>query len=501
MTTENYLSGSMQQYTGSFPDDNAESITKNNFIVLNLISANTEKVPYVWDVKFSIDHSGSMSDNCNDGRTKMQHIKHVIINILRLFVSESYANMEINVCVHIFDGEDERLFDFTRITKLNVDILIAKIDNIHPLGSTNLLEPFEITNMQMENRAAYYPNNKRVHFILTDGFDTCDNTTTTIVNSVSSDYATIVFGFGIDHDYDTLMKMGAKSNVDYAFIDDLEKSGFVYGEYLHKLFHICIEDIRLEIDDGKIYDWTSNSWLKELTIDSMAAGLTKNYYIRTESLANVVCKVYGKICDIDRLNIVTILDTVCFVPIAFCDTLATLLERHIYRYKTLRLLHESQNNTKNDDIKNRLKMHFNSMKQFVQDNNLKKDALMKGLLDDIYMVHKSYGTRHLKLYTNLRQRSQGNQTVYTVTTQMPNNRQDTSFTSTPMKLSFPHLRRKMTNNIPIDNGIPEKWDNIDFDDTMDQHELTQLQDVYSSPCALKIMREVSNTIMLNYSNE
>jgi uncharacterized protein YegL len=214
----NTLSASMQAYTGTMPVFPEEDDSQNTFYVLNLVSVNMEKVPYTWDVKFSIDHSASMDDSCGDSRTKMQHIKHVIINILRIFVSESYENMTINVCVHIFDDEDNQLFDFVRVTKSNVDELIMKIEQIYPNKSTNLLKPFQITNDQMKERALQYPHSRRLHFMLTDGVDTCNNTTETIVENVSSDYSTVVFGFGIDHDYHTFMKIGSKPNVDLSMI-------------------------------------------------------------------------------------------------------------------------------------------------------------------------------------------------------------------------------------------------------------------------------------------
>jgi hypothetical protein len=263
MTMNDYLSSSIQAYTGAlsvFPEDNGSSDT---FYILNIISSEREKVSYTWDVKFSVDHSGSMSDNCNDGRTKMQHIKHVIANILRIFASDNYENMIINVCLHIFDDDDEEVIDFIRITKSNVLDLISKIEMISPNGSTDLLKPFQITQLQMANRALHYPESKRLHFMLTDGMDTCNNNSSSIVDSVSTDYSTVVFGFGMDHDYDTLMIIGSKPNVDYAFIDDLEKAGMVYGEYLHKLFHVSVEDMHIEIVSGEAYDWKTNMWSRE----------------------------------------------------------------------------------------------------------------------------------------------------------------------------------------------------------------------------------------------
>jgi hypothetical protein len=186
-------------------------------------------------------------------------------------------------------------------------------------------------------------------------------------------------------------------------------------------------------------------------------------------------------------------------------TSTNLLERHIYRYRTLQLLYESHNQPKNHEIKEKLKTHFNEMKRFMKDNDLINDTLMKGLLDDMYMVYKSYGSRHSQLYTSLRARSQGRQNVYTVVTPMSTNR----LTPSPLKLRNnqgpPSLRRCLTISMNMDDEeeesqldqtiahIPTNWHMVsDIHDDIDQHELTQIHDEYSSPAVLQLMREVSN---------
>ena len=504
MSVINILSASMQAYGGTIPVFPEGDESQNTFYVLNLVSANMEKVPYTWDVKFSIDHSASMDDSCGDGRTKMQHIKHVIINILRIFVSESYVNMTINVCVHIFDDEDCQLFDFVRVTKSNVDELIAKIETAYPNNSTDLLKPFQITNQQMVERAELFPHSRRLHFMLTDGIDTCSNSTETIVESVSSDYSTVVFGFGMDHDYNTFMKIGSKINVDYAFIDDLEKAGFVYGEYLHKLFYVCVENIVLEMENGEIYDWKTNVWSNQIMIDSMASDLTKTYYTRSSMPDAMVCRVYGRICDAQQQNSQVQLEQVVAFTSIFPS--ASILDRHVYRYRTLQFLYESHTQPKNSEMKEKLKTHFNEMKQFMKDNDLVNDTLMKGLLDDIYMVYKSYGSRHSQLYSSLRQRSQGRQNVYTVVTPMSTNRIVDPFPLIPRhNHGPPSLQRALTISMSMDEEeeesqldtslqYPTNWHMVsDVHDDIDQHELTQIHDEYSSPAVLQLMREVSRS--------
>ena len=80
------------------PIDFADS-PNHKFGILEISTPNNDALLHTWDVKFDVDFSGSMSDLCIDGRDKLQHIKHVLANILRLFAS--YSNItftQISIC-------------------------------------------------------------------------------------------------------------------------------------------------------------------------------------------------------------------------------------------------------------------------------------------------------------------------------------------------------------------------------------------------------------------
>jgi uncharacterized protein YegL len=250
------------------------------FGVLEIFTPDKEALPYTWDVKFDVDCSGSMSDPCMDGRTKLQHIKHVLANILRLF--SSYSHITFYVSIDAFDDHISQIFDFVQITPENVEQYIAKINGIHPRGQTNLVLPLENTKKQMAHRATAFPQNKRLHFLLTDGNDTCSNSSNTIVNAVNAQYDTIVFGFGQDHDSKTLMEIGDKSFCEYAFIAELEKAGIVYGEYIHNVLYRYVEGLVVLLQNAEIYCWKTNTWSATLTIGNLASGLKKSYYLRTK---------------------------------------------------------------------------------------------------------------------------------------------------------------------------------------------------------------------------
>ena len=78
---------------------------------------------------FTIDASGSMSDTCTDGRTKMQHILYTLENMLRIF----YEKPDCNISVHVqsFDTTIYKCIEGNSNIKMeNLEDLLEKIKHI-----------------------------------------------------------------------------------------------------------------------------------------------------------------------------------------------------------------------------------------------------------------------------------------------------------------------------------------------------------------------------------
>jgi len=456
----------VELFPGSTSDADNQTIEspQYQFGVLEINTPDKEALPHTWDVKFDVDCSGSMSDTCMDGRTKLQHIKHVLANILRLFAS--YGHITFNVSIDAFDDYISSIFDFVHITPENVEQYIAKINGIHPRGQTNLVIPLENTKKQMAERSTAFPQNKRLHFLLTDGNDTCSNSSKTIVNAVDAQYDTIVFGFGQDHDSKTLMDIGDKPFCEYAFIAELEKAGIVYGEYIHNVLYRYVEGMTVLLWDAEIYCWKTNSWATTLTIGNLASGLKKSYYVRTTKPLETVCgEIHGRQCTLD--------DEYCvFVKLDDFDPMPHLIneengeidanefKEHALRFKTLELLYEVAH-LEDDEATNedeaRLHNGFlpgwvspakKSEKYYNKVNELKEKILtlyrqirdykvatygenepntfLAALMDDLYIARRSFDHNNGRLYTMARQRTQGTQNVYT-----PSNIDDMGYNNQP----------------------------------------------------------------------
>ena len=375
-----------------------------------------------WDVKFDIDCSGSMDDMCKDSKTKMQHIKHTIINILRMFSECTIC--KYNVSVATFDNEYTLLFDFSEINATNVDEFIEKIKKIYSKNSTNLILPIKQTNTEMQNRKTAFPNNKKLHILLTDGCDTCNsNVYPELEKIITTEYDFIAFGFGKEHDVKALTIMGKNSNCQYGYIDELEKAGLVYGEYLHTVLYRLLNNITITLENGEIYDWKTNTWSSSLSIPGLDSGVSKTFYIRTDDIELVSGTVSGCL-ETDETQTITILDE--FEPLpdlivyegdTFYHDIVDLTS-HAYRYKALDVMFRSRQNQSNCqaiEFKQQIRDFFEEIKKYVEENNLQDDLFMKKIQDDVYILYKTYGTPYFELYSAARQRSQGNQNVCTAT--------------------------------------------------------------------------------------
>ena len=388
------------------------------------VSVEDCEMPYnVWDVKFSIDCSGSMCDTCKDSKTKMEHIHHTMINILRMF-SECDTS-KFNVSVAAFDDKYDLIFDFSEINSNNVEEFIEKIKKIYPKNSTNLVLPIEQTNIEMQNRKTQFPDNKQLHVLLTDGCDTCNrNVYVDLKKIISSEYNFIAFGFGIQHDARALSIMGENANCDYGFIDELEKSGLVYGEYLHAVLYKLFNNITVTVENGEIYDWKNSTWASRLFVPGLDSGASKTYYIRTKNKNLVNGTISGYSISNNAEQILDEFEPVPDLIKFHADGSETVemndLTNHAYRYKTLALMHEINTSCDSEifdseDMKKTLRNFFEEIKKYMDDNNLQNDLFMKKIQDDIYVLYKTCGTSYFELYTAARQRSQGNQYVCTAT--------------------------------------------------------------------------------------
>jgi hypothetical protein len=393
-----------------------------------------------WDIVFTIDNSGSMSDKCKDNRTKMEHIIHTLSNIVRLFSQKDPSAYCFNIYIQIFDTVVTKVLNFTKVSPENLTSIIELIENIYPEGQTNLITPLNICKSLYKERRAQFPQNTFLHIILTDGEDNCNSESvfdnTSIELQYASEFKSIFIGLGITHDCEKLSSFVCKNNDnEYYFIDKLENAGIVYGEIIHNILNIQFIEVNISIENGLVYNWKTNEWVSNMDIGALYANKHRSFHVKSETpqlVKGCICGQYIYDSKPSRKSIqlddFTTLPDLIDITTGKKDTLD--LTQYIYRYivqnvlyKCVRLsliddcglsfqnFHENPNNT----FKKELAELFTEMKEYVKKNKETSNTFWNVLLDDIFILYKTINTPYFYMFTLSRYMSQGLQRAYAVT--------------------------------------------------------------------------------------
>ena len=492
----NKVNGVLQFHTKNLeelPVTLFDNDTENkHFGTLSLITEKTEPIDVPLAIFFNVDYSGSMSDICNDGRTKMQHIVHTLNNILKVF--SEMQNVECYIALDVFDHDIKTIFDFTQINPSNLEQYMQMVSKIYPNGSTDI----EKSLLNAKTKINYYmeknPTHKIVHIQLTDGDATAGSVEpSTLANMVDENYTNIFIGFGKTHNSYLLNTLANKKYGEYLFVDKIENAGLVYGEIVNNLVYSLIEEGLITVEDGEIYDWKNNIWTDRLTIPKIAADITKTYHIRCSDTDLINIKINGRLIGCD---VVELLDFVEPMPALFNANTneedINDLTHYMYRQKVQELLYiineyntkktmnkhndspgfgfgtistptkqkmeyEDQNtenidkNDKNDkiEIRNNVKSLFNKLKNYRNElgDNDDRNKFIKILMDDLYVSYKTMDSHISHMYSCSRQTSQGRQQTYNVTDVNENNNDDGDRFLLKRGMSIPQTPVKRSNHI------------------------------------------------------
>ena len=360
---------------------------------------------------FSNDISGSMSSLCeNNKNTKMEHSNHTIRNILTLF--SKYSNeIEIWVQVDAFDDQIDKIIPAQRVTEDNIDFLLACVNKMRPRNSTNIELAMNnankvITKFQEENKIFNV-----AHIFTTDG-----NATVGIQNIkslselVNKSFVNIFIGFGLDHSMETLNSLANYVSGRYYFIDDIENGGLVYGEIIHSLLYKCFENIKIEVENGEIYDYIKGSWEPFLHIDSLYSQANKTFHIssRTPNSVHILLngihnKVFSSNSEPRGLDIGFIVDRE--------DEKCIDLSKYIFKQKLQELMYKYSNRTYVTVIQE-FKDLYENLKLYMED--YKDDEFLVKLHDDIVVILSSSNTMYGQMFCNALRHSNAKEQVYNV---------------------------------------------------------------------------------------
>jgi hypothetical protein len=424
-------------------------------------------------VLITFDQSGSMGDICADRRTKMQHILHTLENMLRIFYSQK--NKNISIFIQSFDDITYDIIDnVDNIRDCDLMNIIDKIHTVQPDGCTNienaLIKAFHhIQGFHTEN-----PSHEIIHLFLTDGQITNGESNKQILKKYVSPLATNIFiGYGIEHDSTLLSHLGSGRQNEYRFIDALDKAGLVYGEILHDVLYPVFKNISLQLTGAEIYNYETNGWTNELYIGNLIHQKEKVFHIRR----------------LDTLVQVSLYSNDSLIHSTVRSSLTESLFIYMLRQKSQELLYQAnelltnQDLVKEEDLDTDTDTEFNlneyilsqnketkeetEMKQRFKDfytilmsvtDTYKEDPILKMIKDDIFISYKTLGTKYGSMFTSARQRSQGRQQTYSVSSlndSTENSRLSNNSPFFPMScLSKPKLTSSSNQYTPtLDNHI------------------------------------------------
>ena len=307
---------------------------------------------------FTIDESGSMSEICKDGKTKMVHI-HFTMNQMLLYFAE---NPEATIYVHVnaFHDNVRTVIETTQVTNKNVNDIIEQIKKIRPQNSTNLELALKTANQTMrdylQTTSKITPHSHRiVHVLLTDGHPTMgDSSESSLASLVDDTFSNVFIAFGLDHNPLLMNKLGnAGKNTTNYLVKNLELIGHVYGEIVHTHLFKVLDNVVLDVVGGEssIYDWYSNEWKTTLNISPLTSESKKYYYVKSKDANNTTIKISGNPVDIyagtyfeeyvDKMPDLVIVKT----PTEEEPTEEIVdvdLTKHMFRLCTQRLLYEAR---------------------------------------------------------------------------------------------------------------------------------------------------------------
>lgn len=478
-------------------------LLKPKFGILDLKAANTPLSQEEHEFIFKVDCSGSMSDICSDGRSKMQHIVHTLKNMILYF--KENPSIKLHITIDAFDDKIHKIIERTIITNENYGFIIEKINEIQPRGNTNIELALRDTKKTIDKIQIDYPSHNISHIFMTDGQATDGSTNLDLLSKlVDRSVANLFIGFGIDHDSSLLNDIADAENSSYYFIDKLENAGLVYGEILHGILYKNLSNVEICIENGLIYDFKTNNWVKTLQIGEVVSEANKIYHIASSKPDECVVS----------LNAVTLDSQDIHLDIR-PSSYDAYLRKYIYRQRTLQYLFKVKNFLKRkyeqkenhsssslfmrnqfdlpDDakfiseengLKKELENFMYEIKNYMIVSNIKNDKFMKNLCDDIYICYRTIGTKFGHMFAAARQTSQGTQRCYTVS-QTPDMLDDTQNSS--IRVTRPPRLTRQTNQIISDFSVF----NI-ADDNELAHEVSDFSDTpYLTPSATRLMREIS----------
>ena len=377
--------------------------TEGNFGIVTLKAPKVPLTDRTQVLLFKGDISGSMSDLCSDGRTKIAHANHSMANMAKTLLTASSCQIQV-------DGFDDMITSFVPLTQLSPTSLpdtLEKIKWMAPRNSTNIELALRHTLDQIASIRETFPEADITQIFTTDGNPTvgCGDKAR-LKAYVDSSIKNVFIGFGLDHSAELLGTLGGVKNAEYYFIDEIERGGLVYGEIVHSVLYTALKNVRLWGQDVEYFNFRTGAWDRELILDVLTSEATKIIHVRKTGPVPSVSIGEQHIPDAEKKN----------------------LQPYLFRQRTLELLHQVIYEARDGpDLRPVLTALLNEIKAYktahtavdpvapVEGLAPVEELLLKSLCDDISISLRTYRTEKGHMFSVGRLNSNGFERACNVT--------------------------------------------------------------------------------------
>ena len=406
----------------------------------------------------SIDCSGSMDESATryqshhqqhqqQRTTKMDFVHATLKNMVDTIISqqEEFSHVEFYLALVQFHSSATCVLHPMRVTPESKDQILQVISRIRPQGGTNFEKCFRVISHLISNESQHISPSadipehctQRMHVFLTDGDNNEGNKSIPHLASILGESATaqpaqIMIGYGTEHDSTTLQSLCSHfPNSRQWFIDDIEKTGCIFGEILWSSVNAAFTKVSISTPHAEVYDFETMQWKKEICLGDFAYDSSRTYYIRTPwQHDDLACKfTYTSIEAPQDTSYDVVVSMNYISPSAETpETKDAEVEKELWRLDTIvaidkpiqffkmmrRMTFRDQANEK-DHLVAEITAFQEKFLKYATDNNLIDDPYIIQLADDLFVCISGLAASYIgERYITARQTSQIQQRAVTI---------------------------------------------------------------------------------------
>jgi hypothetical protein len=377
--------------------------------------------------------------------TKMHFVHATLTNMVDTIISqqEEFSHVEFYLALVKFHSTATCVLHPMRVTLETKDQILQVISRITPLNGTNFEKCFKEMAHLISNEAQHISPSEdipehcvqRMHVFLTDGDNNEGNKSIPHLAGILSASAVqptqIMIGYGTDHDSSTLQSLCSHfPNSRQWFIDDIEKTGCIFGEILWSAVNAAFTKVSISTPNTEVYDFETMQWRSEICLGDFAYDSSRTYYIRAPWQHDEM------VCNFAYTSIEAPQDTSCniVVPLNYnvsaetpetkdaevekelwrLDTITTI-DKSIQFFKAMRRMTFQDQATEKTRLVDEITAFQEKFLKYATDNNLIDDPYIIQLADDLFVCINGLAVSSIgERYIAARQASQIQQRAVTI---------------------------------------------------------------------------------------